>query len=135
MKIAIVWCSIYIDKPVRGLCIEYTDGSVIDRNTGLPKGEFRFFNLDAYYSTKYTLYSVNEDDLKVLEEERKVTEKIIGKTINHDIRFSFSSDFPSKLPSKIKHFMAVEESKVGEFDYSDIRNPYPYNVYKGIKFD
>lgn len=134
MKIAVVWCSIYLDKPVRGVCIEYLDGKKVDEKSGLPLGEIRFFNVENYSKGTYNLYSLSEDDIKFLESERKLTESVLGRNINHDKRFSFVSDGVCKQSMTLKHYMAPLDAKIGSFEFSDISNPKPFDVFRGIEF-
>lgn len=135
MKIAVSWCSIYLNKPIRGVCIEYSDPKDIEESSGLPKGTLRFFNINDYNTNKYTLYSLSDEDIRFLESERKLAESVFGKNINHDRSFSFVSEFVCKTSLTLKHYMSAAENKVGEFTLSDIQNPNPYDVYRGIKFN
>lgn len=134
MKIAIVWCSIYLDKPIRGVCIEYLDGKEIDEQSGLPRGKIRFFNIEDYYKDTYCLYSLPEDDMKFLESERKLTESVLGRNINHDKRFSFVSDGVCRKNMTLQHYMAPLDSKIGNFHFSDIKNAKPFEVNRGLEF-
>lgn len=132
-RIAIVWTSVTMDVPVRGVCIPYETGYELDVN-GLPKGRWHYFTLTSLPTSQesvytYALYHLSDDNIDLLKSERRLVVQVTGNTVNHDTTFSFNSD-EHDIESMVmyKPFTATRDSKIGEFTSQEVANIFPWMV-------
>lgn len=138
MHIAIVWTSVSLNEPIRGVCIPYSDDFIMNTVTGLPEGRWHAFLVKSLAKvsseeTTYGLYKLTDDEINLLLSERKLAMQINGPIINHDLSFAFSTGQVDKANMFVsyKPFTPNKNSEIDVFKASDIVNPQPWNVVQG----
>lgn len=144
MHIAIVWTSISLNIPIRGICVVYSNESVLNPKTGIPDGRWHAFAVKTLAKTSneettYALYKLTDEEIKELHSERKLAVQVNGPVINHDLSFRFSvgasrssNDEDKQMFVPYKPFTPNRDSEIDVFTMSDIANPNPWDVAHGI---
>lgn len=140
MNIAIVWTSVYLNMPIRGVCVVYSNESKLDSETGIPDGRWHAFSMQTSNKvsnddTLYSLHKLTDDEITELHAERKLAVQVNGPIVNHDLSFGFStgaSPSNERMFTPYKPFTPTKDSEIDVFTLSDIANPNPWDVVRGI---
>jgi hypothetical protein len=144
MVIAIVWHRFHSSIPLEGVCviIPSTKNYIIDNNTGLPEGLVEHWFKYNFLTTKYDIMTMNEDEIKMANEELEELKITRGNTLYHNLLYnhklpSFTVDVSKpviglngcELPLGFKETKLntnlTPMNKIAEVDYSEILNPQP----------
>ena len=144
MHIAIVWTSVSLNIPIRGICVVYSNESALNPKTGIPDGRWHAFAVKTLgqvsgEETTYTLHKLTDDEIELLHKERKLAEQVYGPIINHDFSFQFNTgvspspnDGERQMFIPYKPFTPNKDSEIDVFTLSDIANLNPWDVVQGI---